>query len=106
MPDVITVFLWEGWAFLLAVSAILALQLLNGDIYTRGLLDFVRPSGQQLVSAGRVQLLIVTGVLATQYLSQVWNNPHKFPDIPANWLVFFGGSQLIYLGAKYRTLSE
>ena len=101
MPDFANFIQWEGLGFLFALFAIVIMRILTGDLATRGLIAGVTFRGSSFVSAGRVQLLIVSMVAAVQYLSQVWDNPQSFPDIPQNWLLLFAGSQVLYLGAKF-----
>jgi hypothetical protein len=67
----------------------------------RGLIAGTTARGSQFIGAGRVQLLIVSLVTAAQYLTQVWASPQRLPEIPQNWLLFFGGSQMLYLGSKF-----
>jgi hypothetical protein len=101
MPGITELIRWEGLAFLFAVVGIVAVRVLTGGLRTRGLIAGTTAAGSQFVSAGRVQLLIVSLVAAAQYLTQVWQNPHRFPEVPQNWLLFFGGSQVLYLGSKF-----
>jgi hypothetical protein len=104
MPDVTELIVWEVLIFLFALFGIVVIEILTGKINARGLLEGTTPDGTRFASAGRVQLLIATIVTAVQYLSQVVDNSQKFPDIPQNWLLLFGGSQVIYLGSKFRAL--
>lgn len=101
MPGITELVAWEGLAFLFVLSAIVAVRILTGSLRTRGLIAGTTASGSQFVSASRVQLLIVTLVAAVQYVTQVWQSPGTFPDIPQNWLLFFGGSHVLYLGSKF-----
>jgi hypothetical protein len=43
----------------------------------------------------------VSLLAAVQYLIQIWQDPQRLPEIPQNWLLFFGGSQVLYLGSKF-----
>jgi hypothetical protein len=104
MPDVTDLIAWEVLILLLALFGIVVIQILTGAINARGLLEGTTSNGSRFVSAGRVQLLIATGVAAVQYLSQVLDHPQVFPDIPSSWLVLLGGSHVIYLGGKYSAL--
>jgi|SRR5208282_829859 hypothetical protein len=101
MPGIMELITWEGLAFLFALFGIVVVRVLTGSLRTRGLIEGTTAGGSRFVSAGRVQLLIVTLVAAAQYLTQVWNSPQRFPEIPQNWLLFFGGSQVLYLGSKF-----
>jgi hypothetical protein len=100
MPGITELIAWEGLAFLLALISILVVRVLTGSLRTRGLIAGTTAAGSRFVSAGRVQLLIVCLLAAAQYLTQVWQNPHKFPEVPQNRLLLFGGSQVFYLGSK------
>jgi hypothetical protein len=100
MSDITQIFAWEGLAFLVVLFAIVFMQILTGGLRTRGLIEGSAARGRPFISAGRVQLLIVTMVAAVNYLTQVWHNPNKLPEIPQNWLLLFGGSQVLYLGNK------
>jgi len=101
MPGIAELIAWEGLAFLFALFGIVVLRVLTGSLRTRGLIAGTTAAGSQFVSAGRVQLLIVSLVTAAQYLTQVWASPQRLPEIPQNWLLFFGGSQALYLGSKF-----
>jgi hypothetical protein len=101
MVNILRIAVWEGWLFLFALLAIVALRILTGGIGTRGLIEGRTPSGSRFVSAGRVQLLIVTLAAAAQYLTQVIENPQRLPEVPREWLLLFSGSQVLYLGSKF-----
>jgi hypothetical protein len=100
MSNIAEIITWEGLAFLVVLFGIVFMQILTGGLRTRGLIEGTTARGKRFVSAGRLQLLIVTLVAAAQYLTQVWQNPQSLPEIPQNWLLFFGGSQALYLGNK------
>lgn len=100
MPDIVQIAAWEGYAFLVAVLGIVVLRVLTGGIRTRGLIEGTTSHGSRFVSAGRVQLLIMTTAAAVQYVGQAWSNPQKLPDVPNNWLLFLAGSHVLYLGGK------
>jgi len=104
MPEVTQLIAWEALIFLFALFGIVVIRILTGAINARGLLEGTTSDGSRFVSAGRVQLLIATGVAAVQYLSQVWDHPQVFPDIPSSWLLLLGGSHVIYLGSKFHAL--
>jgi hypothetical protein len=101
MPGIAEVVAWEGLIFLLALSGVVLVRTLVGSVRTQGLIAGTSAAGSRFVSSGRVQLLIVSLVTAVQYLAQVWQNPHRFPEIPQNSLLLFGGSQVLYLGSKF-----
>jgi hypothetical protein len=96
---------WEVVIFLAVLAALIAIQLLTGQINTAGLL-FGQTRGRrgqnQYFSPERVQLLIFTLSAAFYYLSQVLTNPNPgtFPPIPDTWPAIVGGSNLIYLAGK------
>jgi hypothetical protein len=101
MQRITELIMWEGLALLAAIAGILMVRLLTGALRTSGLIDGTTATGSRFVSAGRVQLLIVSLVAAAQYLAQVWQNPQRFPEVPQTWLLLFGGSQMLYLGSKF-----
>jgi hypothetical protein len=84
--------------------ALVVLQLLTGEISTKGLLYGTKGDGSQYLSPERVQLLLFTLALAFQYLAQVLSHPESFPVLPESWIVVMGGSHLVYLGGKLGAL--
>ncbi len=101
MPNITELIAWEGLAFLVALLGIVMMRILTGGLRTRGLIAGTTAAGSRFISSGRVQLLIMTLLAAAQYLAQVWQNPQRLPEIPQNWLLFLGGSQVLYLGNKF-----
>lgn len=101
MPQLVTLLKWEVIIFLGALAAIVAMQLLTGQINTDGLFD--DNNGQ--FTSSRVQLLVLTLGAAFYYVSQVAANPTPgtFPPIPETWPVLLGGSNVLYLGSKAYT---
>jgi hypothetical protein len=88
------------------VLAVIAIRIVTGGIRTRGLLDGTTPAGVRFASTGRTQLLIATLLAAGTCVAQSLNDPGKFPEIPRNGLMLFGGSHLLYLGSKWNTLRK
>lgn len=101
MPGTTDLTKWAGLAFLLLLFGGVGVRVLTGGLRTRGLIAGRTEAGSQFVSAGRVQALIVSLAAAVQFLTQVWQNPRQFPDVSQNWLLLFGGSQVLYLGSKF-----
>jgi hypothetical protein len=119
MPTVVQIVAWEIKGFLMALAAIVAGQLLTGQINTKNLLhgrinDTGKPirdkqgnikrksSDTPYFSPERVQLLLLTLGAAFYYLTQVLNNPQPgtFPPIPDSWTETLAGSNVLYLGGK------
>jgi hypothetical protein len=120
MPGIAQIAMWEVEGFLLALFAIVAGQLLTGQISTNNLLygrknDSGTPTLDEngavlsrkledtlYFSPERVQLLLLTLGAAFYYLTQVLNNPHPgtFPPIPTSWTETLAGSNTLYLGGK------
>ena len=105
MAQIVVIMKWEVIAFLSALGAVVAVQLLTGQISTDGLFrsDGSGSRGENgQFSPVRVQLLVSTLGAAFYYLSQVMTNPNPgtFPPIPATWPALLGGSHLLYLGGK------
>jgi hypothetical protein len=99
MLQLVNLIKWEAFLFLGGLAAIVAVQLLTGQINTDGL--FRGEDGEEF-SPARVQLMVSTLGAAFYYLSQVLANqtPGSFPPVPQTWPILLGGSNLIYLGGK------
>jgi hypothetical protein len=93
-----TLLQWELGLFLGGLAAVVFYQMLAGKINTKGLLQ--EKNGEGKLSWGRVQLLLFTFTVAYVYLFQVLDHPTQFPEIPQEWLLLLGGSNLAYLGEK------
>lgn len=102
MSQLVIFMKWEVLIFLGGLAALVALQLLTGQINTDGLFRDTGPKGSGQTSSARVQLLIMTVGAAAYYISQVVANPNPgtFPAIPTAWPVILGGSNLVHLGTK------
>src|SRR5207247_10148210 len=104
MPEVTQLIVWEALIFLFALFGIVVIQILTGAINARALLEGTTSGGTRFKSTGRVPLLIATIVTAGQYPSQVVGNCQRFRDIPKNWLLLLGSSQVIYRGVRFHAL--
>jgi hypothetical protein len=120
MPSFARIAMWELDGFLLGLFAIVAGQLLTGQISTKNLLYgrkndtgtptldkngavlSRKPEDTLYFSPERVQLLLLTLGAAFYYLTQVLNNPNPgtFPPIPTSWTETLAGSNTLYLGGK------
>lgn len=120
MPTVVQIVAWEIKGFLMALAAIVAGQLLTGQMNTKNLLHGrINDTGQPILdtdgetkalkssdtayfSPERLQLLLLTLGGAFYYLTLVLNNPKPgtFPPIPDSWTETLAGSNVIYLGGK------
>jgi hypothetical protein len=83
---------------------LVAIQILTGQISTKGLFYGTKRDGSQYLSPERVQLLLFTLAVAFQYLGQVLSHPEAFPVPPESWIVVMGGSHMLYLGGKLGAL--
>ena len=99
MPDLTDLITWEIGLFLLAMFAMVAVQILTGQMSTKGLL--MKKEGDRSFSPERVQLLLATLAAAFEYLSQLLKDPTHFPEVSQNWLLLFGGSHAFYLGRRF-----
>jgi hypothetical protein len=90
---------WEMTVLLAGFFGIIFWKILTGGINLQSLLYGDDQQGTSF-SPGRAQMLMVTLIVAVQYLTQVISNPTKFPAIPDFWVVALGGSHAVYLGAK------
>ena len=86
---------WE-FIFLVVGFGVVTIGKLLQTSSFRGLL---RASDGSL-SAGRIQLLVLTVMTAMQYLLNTMHDPTHLPAIPAGLVLALGGSQAVYLGAK------
>jgi hypothetical protein len=103
MAHLVTFMKWEVLVFFGVLSAIVALELLTGQINCKGLFRDNSPRAQNTqFSSAKVQLMVLTIGAASYYLSQVLENPKpgSFPSIPETWPVLLGGSNQLYLGGK------
>jgi hypothetical protein len=97
MGTLSTVLRYETLFVLTALAVIIAYRLLTRQINTRGLLrDKIGGRG---MSPGRLQLLVVTLLIAVYYVEQVFET-QKLPNMPQEYLLALGGSHLFYLGGK------
>ena len=102
MLDLLQVAVWEGYAIVFALAAVVAAGLWSGSIRTRGLIEGRNRHGVRFLSGAKAQLLIATLSVASQYIAEVRNDPHHFPDISRNWLLLLGSSHALYLGNKFQ----
>lgn len=93
--------------WLLLFFAVIAIQILRGDINTTGLLR--TRSGSRGIDPERVAILGTTLFAAGSYLVSALHqgavfveatHSYRMPDIPDALLVVLGGSNGIYLGGK------
>ncbi len=91
---------WEMTILVAGFFGVVFWKILTGSVTLDCLLHGDDANGTTSFSAGRAQLLVVTLMVAVQYLTQVIGNPTKFPDIPKFWIVALGGSQAAYLAGK------
>jgi len=98
---------YEIWFLLLGLAAVIFYQLLTGKINTKRLLN--ETTGNRGFSPGRLQLLIFTIGGALYYLMLAFDRegPAKLPELPTEFLLAMGASNLFYLGGKlYSVLAE
>lgn len=90
---------FEFWALIGTLAAVVGYQLLTGRINTQGLLNDTRTKE---LDPARAQLLVSTLVVALGYLA----DRHAFADpfVAVGAASVVGGSNLIYLVQKYRSL--
>lgn len=101
MPWLAELAYWEVLAFLMALFSLICVQLLAGQINTRGLFLGRKGDGTRYFSPERVQLLLFTLGFAFQFLSGVLRNSAKFPVVSESAILVLGGSHLLYLGGKF-----
>lgn len=101
MSNLLRIGIAEGYALVFGVCAVVLVQILKGHIRTNGLIDGRTQRGTRFVSGARVQLLITTLAAAAYYVAQFRRNPTSLPDLPKQWMLFLGGSHVLYLGNKF-----
>ena len=106
METLTAVVRFEAWLLLGGLAFIVAYKMLTGGINMKGLLDDKKDKQTAGFSPPRVQLLILTLSGAGYYLLLTVNNgyPTEFPEVPQELLALVGGSNLVYLGAKARSM--
>lgn len=103
MPSLSTLANWEGLILIVGLFGVVFWKLCTGEIALDQL--FEGDSGEDddqtsYVSAGRVQMFVVTISAAGYYLLQVIQNPTQFPAVPSGLVAALAGSHAIYLGGK------
>ena len=107
MPSPSTLGYWEGLILIVGLFGVVFWKLCTGEIDLDQLFD--GDSGEDDdqtsdVSAGRVQMFLVTISAAGYYLMQVIQNPHQFPDVPTAMVGALAGSHALYLGGKAQAM--
>jgi hypothetical protein len=93
---------FQVWFLLLALSGIVAYQLVTGKIHTKGLLSEKDNTGR--LSPGRTQLLLSTIAGAIYYILSIDPEMNSLPAPPDEILAVLAGSNLVYLGEKFYSL--
>lgn len=102
MDTLFTVQRYAMFFLLTVLAAIVGYRLLTGQIITRGLLQDKQDKSGGKFSPGRLQMLIVTLLIAIYFVAQVLET-EKLPELPREFLLALGGSHLFYLGGKTYT---
>jgi len=95
---------WEMIFLLGGLCVIVLWRLFTGGIRLNLLLYGDDSTGQIFFSPGRLQLLMITLLVALRFVLEVIGDPSAFPRIPNAWLVALGGSHVVYLAAKAQAL--
>jgi len=94
-------------ALIAGISTLVFYRVVTGSIRTGGLLEDKAEGG---ISPARVQLLIATTSAAFFAIGSagaaVASGSHELTMLPMESLPLLAGSQLFYLGAKYRSHSN
>ena len=106
MEQLIPLIRFEVWLILGGLALIVGYQMLTGKINTTGLLHDKKDKQTTGFSPARVQLLILTLFGAGYYLLLTVKDgyPTEFPEVPQELLALVGGGNLVYLGAKARSM--
>jgi hypothetical protein len=94
---------FEVMFLIFGLAAVVLAKLLGGEINTKGLLYGSDAQGNQFLSPGRIQLLLLTIAAAGQYLTQVLSNVNQSSLPPVNNDLVAGllGSNAVYLTGKF-----
>lgn len=103
MPSLANFVRYEVMLLLFGLAAVVAAQLLGGEINTKGLLYGSDSRGNRSLSPGRIQLLLLTMAAAGQYLTQVLGNLNQnaLPPVSNDLVAGLLGSNAIYLTGKF-----
>ena len=106
METLTAVVRFEIWFLLGSLALVVAYKMLTGGINMKGLLDDKKDKQTAGFSPARVQLLILTLFGAGYYLLLTVKDgyPTEFPEVPQELLALVGGGNLVYLGAKARSM--
>lgn len=95
---------WETLILLGGFFGVIFWKILTGGISLQYMLYADTPQGGTTFSPGRAQAMMVTLIVAVQYLLQAISHPTAFPQIPEFWVIALAGSHAVYLGGKARSL--
>jgi len=102
MTPLMTFLKYEMLFLIGALFLLVAYGLLTGRINSTGLLS--TKDKEEAFSPARVQLLVATLAGAFGYLTQIFNNPGRLPDVPTELILTVGGSNLFFVGTKAHSL--
>ncbi len=94
--------IFEIWFILIGMAIIVIFQLITGRINLKGLLCEKNMANK--FSPVRVQLLLVFVAVALYYLLKQFKDPTHFPMVNINVVLVLGGSNLVYIARKYRSI--
>ncbi len=95
MSSLVTAARWEAGLLVAAFGAVTLWKVLQTTDFS----DLLRSSDGSL-SPGRIQLFVLTILIAVKYLLAVIHDPAHLATIPANEVAVLAGSQGVYLGSK------
>jgi hypothetical protein len=99
---------WEGLLLIGGLFAVVLWKLSFGELALDDLFTGHRREEDgtytEYESAGRVLSFVATIAVAGYYLLKVFQDPHRFPDIPPAMVMALAGSQAVYLGGKAQAL--
>ena len=101
MDTLAIVMRYEVAFVVLSLALVIAYRMFTRQINTKELLQ--DKVGGRGISPGRLQMFMVTFLMAIYFLVQV-GRTSKFPQIAHEYLFALGGSHLFYLGGKLQGL--
>jgi hypothetical protein len=102
MSTLIAFLRMEMWFLLGGATALVAYQLLTGQINTNGLWVEKNQNPPRTLSPSRIQLFVLSLGIAFYWLLMVLQHPAtgRLPDLPNEMVWVLAGSQAVYLGRK------
>lgn len=101
MESLVIFLRYEVWLLVAVLFFVVGYRILTGQINTRGLM--ASKGNQEGFSPARVQLFVLTLAGVVGYLTRLFDNSTRLPDIPQDLIAAMGASNLFYVASKARS---